>query len=168
MRLWTLAVPILGTWLVAGMPVATYLEKQRHEQLAIDTLGQIHQAQERLRAASGGYATDVATLVRGCEDGGAAVPHEILDDLASAGYVLQLRAAVDATVIGQDCAGRPLASDYYVSAAPRTAWEAAGKAFAGRAGGQLFVFVDGIPPREADLITGLSTPVDALDAFRIP
>jgi hypothetical protein len=167
MRLWTLAVPILGTWLVASMPVATYIEKQRHEQLAIDTLGQIHQAQERLRASSGGYATDVATLVRGC-DGSVAVPNELLDDLARAGYVLQLRAAVDATLIGQDCEGRPLASDYYVSAAPRTAWEAAGKAFAGRAGGQLFVFVDGIPPREADMITGLPTTVDALDAFRIP
>lgn len=168
MRFWALAVPILGTGLVAGMPVATYIEKQRHEQLAISTLGQIHEAQERLRAASGAYATDLATLVDGCDDGSAAVPHEMLDDLARAGYVLQLRAAVDATVLGRDCEGRPLATDYYVSAAPRTAWSAAGKAFAGRAGGRLFVFVDGIPPREADIAAGLATSVDELDSFRIP
>jgi hypothetical protein len=168
MRLWILVAPIVGTCLTAGLPLATYVDKQRHEQQAISTLGRIHEAQERFRAVFGGYATDVATLVRGCDGARGLLPPAVLDDLVRAGYVLELRAAREVTLMDRYCEGRSIASDYYVSAAPRTAWQAASNAFAGRADGQLFVFVDGIPPRESDIAAGLAIPVRALESFRIP
>ncbi len=168
MWLLVILVPLVGACVAAGLPLARYVEKQRHEAVAMTTLRQIHDAQQRYKAASGGYTPDLATLASGCPGKVPPLPADILDDLAGAGYVLELRAATDATPAGEDCQGRPMATDYYVSARPRTAWEAAGKAFAGRADGELFVFVDGVPPRESDMTSGLPITVDELDSFKIP
>ena len=167
MRVLSILVPVVGACVAAGLPLARYAEKQRHEAVAVSALGRIHDAQQRFNVASGGYATDLATLSSGCPglvDAGA----DIFDDLVNAGYVVELRAAVDATPAGKDCQGRPTATDYYISARPRSAWEAAGKAFAGRADGQLFVFVDGVPPRESDMTSGLAITVEAMNSFKIP
>jgi hypothetical protein len=168
MGLFAIVVPILGACVAAGLPLARYVEKQRHEAVAITTLRQFHDVQQKYTTTLGGYVTDLATLASGCPGKVAAVPADTFDDLAGAGYVLELRAATDATPVGQDCRGRPLATDYYVSARPRSAWEAADKAFAGRADGEVFVFVDGVPPRESDMTSGLPITVDELDSFKIP
>jgi hypothetical protein len=168
MRMFAILVPVVGASIAAGLPLARYVEKQRHEAIAVTTLRLIHDGQQQHRATFGGYATDLATLATGCPGNVPPLPADILDDLAGAGYVLELRAATDATPAGQDCQGRPMATDYYVSASPRTAWEAAGKAFAGRADRELFVFVDGVPPRESDMTSGLPITVDELDSFKIP
>ena len=168
MRLWSILLPVIGTCVAAAIPLARYAEKQRDEAVAVNALRQIQDAQERVRDAAGAYATVLATLVEGCQGGAAALPATVLGELTAAGYVLHLRAAVDAAPGGTDCAGHPLASDYYVAASPATAGEAAEKAFAGRANGRLFVFVDGIAPSEADIASGLATPLDEINSFKIP
>ena len=168
MRLFATLVPILGTCVAAGLPLARYVEKQRHEAIAVSTFRLIHDAQQQHRATSGGYAIELATLATACPGNVAALPADTFDDLAGAGYVLELRAAIDATPSGRDCHGRPMATDYYVSARPRTARESAEKAFASRADGKVFVFVDGVPPRESDMTSGLPITVDELDSFKIP
>jgi len=168
MRVLSILVPVVGACVAAGLPLARYAEKQRHEAVAVSALRSIHDAQQRFKAALGGYATDLGTLGSGCPGNVDGVAADILDDLGDAGYVLELRAAADAMSAGQDCHGRPMATDYYISARPRTVREAAEKAFAGRADGELFVFVDGVPPREADMTSGLATTVDELNSFKIP
>jgi type II secretory pathway pseudopilin PulG len=168
MRMWSILVPLIGICVAAGQPLARYAARQRDEAAAVSALRRIQEAQERFRTSVGGYATDVESLVTGCSEGRAGLPSTVFDELAGAGYVVQLRAAADAAVEGQDCQGRPTATDYYLTAAPRTAHETADKAFAGRADGQLFFFVDGVPPREQDLAGGLAISVDALDSFKIP
>jgi len=168
MRVLSILVPVVGACVAAGLPLARYAEKQRHEAVAVSALRSIHDAQQRFKAALGGYATDLGTLASGCPGNVDAVAADILDDLADAGYVLELRAAADAAITGEDCQGRQTASDYYLSARPRTAREAAANAYAGRADGQVFVFVDGVPPRESDMASGLAMTVDAMTSFRIP
>lgn len=168
MRLWSILLPVIGTCVAAAIPFARYAEKQRDESVAVNSVRQIQDAQERVRDAAGAYATVLATLVEGCLGVAPALPAAVLEELAGAGYVLQMRAAVDAAPGGKDCQGHPLASDYYVAVSPATAGEAAEKAFAGRADRRLFVFVDGIAPSEADIAGGLATPLDEINSFKIP
>ena len=168
MRAWPILVSLIGICLAAGLPVLRYAQKERDEAVAIRVLRQIQQAQERFGTAVGGYATTAESLTAGCPGVDAALPAEALGDLDAAGYALQLRAAAGGTIVGQDCHGRATATDYYLAAAPRTARETADKAFAGSADGQLFFFVDGVAPREADMAGGLAIPIDALESFKIP
>jgi hypothetical protein len=168
MRAWPILVPIIGICVAAGLPLGRYAQKVRDEAVAVRTLRQIQQAQERFRAVVGWYATDAATLAAGCPGVDTALPADVFANLEGAGYVLQLRAAADGTTTGQDCHGRPIATDYYLSAAPRTAQETADKAFAGRADSRLYIFVDGIPPNESDLTSGLAIRLDKWDSFKIP
>lgn len=168
MRAWSILVPLVGILVAAGVPLARYAAKQRDEAAIVRSLRQVQVAQERFRAAVGAYATDVASLAAGCPEGVASLALAVFDELDRAGYVLLLRAAEGALATGQDCHGRPTASDYYVAAAPQTAWTAADKAFAGRADGQLFIFFDGVPPREADMTGGLAVSIDAVESFKIP
>jgi type II secretory pathway pseudopilin PulG len=165
---WPILVPVIGICLAAALPLARHAQKQRDEGAAVRALRNIQQVQGRFKAAVGSYATDAATLAAGCPGVDAALPADLFANLAGAGYVLQLRPAADGTTVGRDCHGRPTATDYYLAAAPRTSREAADKAFAGRADGQLFFFVDGVAPREADMAGGLAIPIDALESFKIP
>ena len=88
--------------------------------------------------------------------------------LAALGYTLHLRAADGADTRGADCQGRPLASDYVLTAAPASSWAVARQAFAMRSDGRIYLFYEGIPPREQDIVTGLATPVEARETFTIP
>lgn len=160
-------VPIVGMCVAAAWPLVRYGEKERAEAVAIATLRTLQAAQERFRTAIGGYATDPASLLGGCP-GSEPPPDTVISELHAAGYVWQLRPAVGVSPSGVDCDGRPIAGDYYVAVAPRTAWEAAGNAFASRADRQVYVFVDGVPPREADMASGLATRLEALESFDIP
>jgi hypothetical protein len=127
---------------------------------------QVHAAQRAFRARSShsGYATSVESLIRPCPDGRPAV----LDQWAVRGYVLSVRAAHDARVGGVDCHGRPTASDFYASAQPAGAFDGR-LALAVTSRGRVFVFFDGVPPREDDMrFGGLAVSVEALAGFKIP
>jgi type II secretory pathway pseudopilin PulG len=168
MRVWSILVPLVGICVALAQPLARYASQQRDEAAAVRALRQIQEAQERFKAAVGSYATDAATLVASCPDADAALPATVFAALERAGYLVQLRTARGATVTGHDCHGRPTATDYYLAAAPQAAWEAADKAFAGRADGQLFIFVDGVPPHESDMASGLPIKIDEVETFKIP
>jgi hypothetical protein len=166
MRVWSILGPIVGVCLAIAQPLARYAEQQRHEAAVISSMRQLQDAQHRFTAAVGGYATDVAALAAGCP-GASAIPPAVFKTLDDAGYGLELRASSDSASAGLDCHGRVTATNYYVAAAPQTTRETADKAFAGRAG-QLFFFVDGVPPGELDMTSGLAIPIDALGSFKIP
>jgi type II secretory pathway pseudopilin PulG len=168
MRVWSILVPLVGICIAVAQPLARYASKQRDEAAAVRALRQIHEAQEHFKLAVGSYATDAASLVTNCSGVEAVLPATVFAAFERAGYLVQLRAARGATVTGHDCHGRPTATDYYLAAAPQAAWEAADKAFAGRADGQLFIFVDGIPPRESDMTSGLPMMIDEMETFKIP
>jgi hypothetical protein len=164
---WKIACPVVGIVVAAGTPLVRYAVMERHEHTALGVLRTITDAQRAYERRTGGYATDASSLLSGC-NGSSVLAGESLTTLDVAGYVLQLRAADDAAVLGHDCQGRSIASDYYVAVAPRSASGPAREAFAARSDGQVYVFVDGIPPREEDLKTGLPIPLDRRESFKIP
>lgn len=167
MRFWTTVVPVIGACAVAAVPLVRYGQKQHAEATALAMVRTLQDAQERFRSATGGYALEVESLVAGCP-GAEGLPPGVLDELAASGYVVTLRAAESVTASGRDCGGRPIASDYYLAAAPRSGREAATRAYASRSDRRLFAFVDGVPPRESDMANGLAIPVEALESFDIP
>jgi hypothetical protein len=79
-----------------------------------------------------------------------------------------LRAAEGAAVADTDCRGHQLAHDYYVAAVPLSSDVPARQAVASRGDGRILLFHDGIAPREEDFATGLPTPVEARETFKIP
>jgi type II secretory pathway pseudopilin PulG len=169
MRQWIVLVPVIGMLAAAALPITRYAMKQRHEQTALEIMEDVRAAQERFREANGGYASDLASLVRPCHSTPAALGGSRLDELRSAGYVLTLRGEFSpAGPSGADCHARPLAADYFLTAAPVSAEEAAQQAFAARAQGDVVIFYDGIAPRPEDLATGLPTPAAERDTFKIP
>ncbi len=160
-------LPVIGLLMAIGVPLARYAMKDRHELAAIDIVSRVHTAQYALHRRVGAYATDLATLQAPC--GG---PPMLGEDLAGAahgiGYEVRLRPADGAEMRGSDCHGRPLAGDYVVTAAPASAWNVGRQAFAMRGDGRIYLFYDGIPPHERDIVDGLPTPVEARDVFTIP
>jgi type II secretory pathway pseudopilin PulG len=167
MRALSVVIPIVGIVFMAGVPLWRYAERERNERGAIDALHAVHAAQRAYRAAGSGYATDIAALSAPC-GGVAPLAGDVLERLAAFGYTVRLRAAEGARATGSDCQGRGTSSDYYLAASPVSAHTAARQAFAGRADGRLYLFVDGIAPREADMDGGLATPVELRESFRIP
>jgi hypothetical protein len=133
----------------------------------MDAIADVREAQRRLQRRTGGFATELNSLTRGC-DGAPELSDEVLASLERAGYALQLRAAGSATIIGRDCDGFALADDYYVAAAPRDSSKPGQQAFAARAGGDLFLFYDGVAPRESEMNRGLATPAAQRGRFKIP
>lgn len=160
-------VPVVGIVATSSVPLVRYTVREQHERRAIALVDELRAAQSALRLQSGGYAVDVETLLTAC-GGAPPLAVDVRPQLADADYELELRAAAGARVIGSDCAGHPLVSDYFVAASPASAASAARQAISGRSGGGLYVFFDGIAPREADLDSGLPTPVVARESFRIP
>lgn len=161
-------IPVFGIALAAGVPLLRYTMRDRDERVAIDVVRQLTEAQRTFRARAEGYATDLDSLTIGCEGVAPALRPDALSRLEAAGYMLQLRAAVDASFTAAHCDGRRLASDYYVAAVPASASAPARQGIAARSDGRLFLFHDGIAPSEADIATGLPTPVEERDAFKIP
>ncbi len=157
---------VVGIAAAIGVPVVTFTTMKRAEDLAVERIQQVYEAQRafRARGGRGGYATSVESLTTACPEGERAV----LDRWAVGGYVLTVRAAASARPAGTDCHGRPTAGDFYAAARP------AGP-FAGRLApavtsrGRVFVFFDGVPPAEDDMrFGGLAVSLDALAGFKIP
>jgi hypothetical protein len=163
-------IAVGGIVIAVAVPLTRYVQKQRDEGAAIEVLQHVRGAQERFRAVNGGYATDMASLVESCGSAPAALDRRHLTHLDSVGFTIELRAAagVIADLARRDCHGRAVASDYYVAAAPVDSSQAAQEAFAARAVGDIFLFYDGIAPREADMASGLATPLAERARFRIP
>lgn len=161
-------IPVAGTLLAVSVPLVRYAARDRDERVAIEVVRRISDAQREFRAGTGGYATDVASLTATCAATPAPLSSDVFDRLRTVGYVLHMRAAAGETVGGTDCHGRALASDYYLAVAPASADVAARQAIATRSDGRLFLFHDGIAPTEADIATGLPTPVEERESFKIP
>jgi hypothetical protein len=167
-REWIMVFPIIGTMVTASVPVTQHVTRQRHEQSAVDVIQRLHQAQLAFHTRWGGYAADIASLTTPCPSSEAVLAPDQVSSLEASGYSLQLRAAQGARAAGRDCFGVTLVDDYFVAAAPMSVDEAGQKAFGGRADGRLYVFFDGIAPRETDISAGLATPLDTVESFKIP
>jgi hypothetical protein len=161
-------VPLVGIAVAASAPLVRYAARERHEQTAIRVVRQVHEAQLALRSRTGGFATELSSLVAPCAGASAVVAPQIIEQLTGAEYRLDLRAAAGAATAGVDCEGRPLVTDYFVTATPVAPWAAARQAVGGRGDGRLFLFHDGVAPREIDIENGLVTPVEARRSFKIP
>jgi hypothetical protein len=164
----SVVIPIVGIVVACGVPLVRYALAERYERTAIDVLQRVQQAQAAFRDRSGGYASDVASLTTPCTRGDVSLSPDVLSTLSAAGYALALRPAAGTGVVGQDCHGRDLVQDYYITAAPISVVVAARQAFAGRRDGRLYLFFDGVPPREEDMASGLATPLELRESFRIP
>ncbi len=158
----------LGVIVVAvAAPLWRHVEKGRGEQAAIDAVLKVREAQDRFQRRTGGYATELSSLTRGC-NGVQELSEEVLLGLSRAGYGLRLRASEGAAIAAQDCLGHPLSDDYYVAAAPVDASRPGQQAFSARSRGELFLFYDGIAPRESEIDSGLATPLAKRETFKIP
>ncbi len=169
--MWRVILPLVGIALAVAVPLARHAQKVRAEHTAAEFLAHVRAAQQRFREEhqSAGYASALASLTTACPGSGGAAMGQPTATLIDAGYHVRLRPADGAVTVGDDCHGRPLASDYYVAAEPISAETPAQQAFAVTAAGRVFVFFDGIAPRERDMAAGgLATPLDRLDVFTIP
>lgn len=160
-------VPLAGAIVVAAVPLLRHAADARTHARVAALVEELRAAQRTLQARAGGYAVDVGSLVTACEGAAAVLAPDYLVRLEAEGYLLELRPAVDALAAGRDCAQRPLTSDYYLGVEPGTV-DAGARAFAARADGAIFVYFDGVAPREADMTSGLATPLDAIDQLVIP
>lgn len=163
----TALVPVAGICIAAAIPLALYGVRDRRERAAIEVMRRIQQAQDAFRDTTGGFASDIASLQVPCVTGAPALADDAVTTLGSVGYSLELRRRRGAVDTGRDCHGRPVVSDYYVAAAPQSA-TVARQAFAGVGTGRLYLFFDGVAPRERDIDSGLPTPVEARESFKIP
>jgi hypothetical protein len=158
---------------IASIPIVSYVRKINAESRAVGFLGHVQAAQEAFRNGSGrgAYASDLSSLTTACAgETGAVLSEGELTDAIGAGYETVLRPASDAETRGVDCHGRPTVSNYYASAQPRSADVAPRQAFAVTASaGEVYVFFDGLAPREDDMKPGgLATPLASLETFKIP
>lgn len=168
MKWLSVVVPVAGIVIAASEPLVRYAVRERQERRAIAIVQRVSEAQRAFHVRTRAYATELTSLTRSCDGTTPLLAGTVLDELAAAGYRMQLRAAGTAAPGPPDCHGSPTAADYYVAAAPLSAATAARQAFAGRSDGRLFLFYDGIPPQEADILSGLATPLAERESFRIP
>jgi hypothetical protein len=158
---------VVGAAVSVGVQVQSQLRMRAAEDAAARTLSAILDAQRVFRRATGGYATDLASLTRGCPSPGVSMLREPLAT-AEYDYRVVLRAAIRATEAGSDCHGKPTASDFYAAVSPGQPW-AGRQAMAVTGRGRIYVFFDGIAPVERDMDTGgLAVPLDTVDTFKIP
>jgi hypothetical protein len=168
---WIWLVPLIGTIAVVSVPLLRHVQKRQAETAAIEFLRRVHIAQHAFRSgrADGGYASDFASLTVPCAGKMPGVLTE-KDSVAlnDSGYQAHLRRADGAVPLSVDCHGRTTVSDYYAAVSPASVESPGQQAFATTAAARIFVFFDGIAPLERDMTAGLATPLDALDAFKIP
>jgi hypothetical protein len=170
--MWALAVviPILGTALAVAWPLARYASQERAHAVAIAFLEKSSAAQGAFRNRSGDavYATSLESLIAPCSPAVAPIPVDPTGEVRAAGYAITLRAAAGATPGPPDCRGTT-ASDYYLALEPASPDAPGQRSFAMRGDGRIFVFFDGVAPREADMLSGgLAVPLAESAAFRIP
>ena len=165
-----LAFPIVLAAGLIGWVVAGHVARLRVEAIGVGFVTELHDAQFAFRAAAGGFASHLDSLTARCPDGGGPwLGAATLDRLAEAGYRVTLRSREGARTLGSDCHGRPFVEDYYVGLEPGGSRQAALRAYGSNSARRVYVFVDGVAPREADMEPGgLATPLEAMPTFRIP
>jgi type II secretory pathway pseudopilin PulG len=170
---WTTAVGLVGIVAGVSIPVVEHERRRQAEDAAAVVLEEVARAQSTFRSAGGhgGYASDLDSLLNPCPGtANSALPETIgASHIRTSRYAFSTRAAEGSRVIATDCHGRPAVSDYYAAAAPRINGIDGQRAFAMRSSGRVFVFFDGIPPRENDMGPfGLAVALNTLDRFKIP
>jgi hypothetical protein len=161
-------LPIAIIVTAAAFPLTRYFLRDRYERQAIAIVRDVQEAQRALSVHAEGYATHLTSLQMPCGNASAVLAPDVYAQLAAIGYGLELRAARGAAIRAVDCHGHPLASDYYLSVRPIAHTSIARQALASRGDGVVYLFHDGIPPREEDIERGLPTRLDVRDSFRIP
>lgn len=170
---WTTAVGLVGIVAGVAMPVIDYERRRQAEAAAATVLEDVARAQTAFRSAGGrgGYASDLDSLLTPCPGTAQPALREAIgaSHIRTSRYAFSARAAEGSRVIATDCHGRPAVTDYYAAAAPRINGIDGQRAFAMRSSGRVFVFFDGIPPRENDMGPfGLAVALNTLDRFKIP
>ncbi|MCA1585714.1 MAG: hypothetical protein LC791_13425 [Acidobacteria bacterium] len=160
-------VALGGTLLTLAYPLATRALITWRETAAADRLRIVVEAQQVFRAGAGrgGYSSSLASLSTPCpgEERGALRTAIDGERDVEAGYAVMLRAYSDAPAVGTDCHGRPTAPDFFASAVPVHPGADGLRAMAVSAAGRIFVFFDGVAPREIDIEPGgLAMPLDRL------
>jgi len=170
---WTAAIGLAGILTAVAIPVIDHERRRRAEDAAAAVLAAVARAQTAFRSAGGhgGYASDLESLLTPCSGAAQAALSERIgaSHIRTMRYAFIARAASGSRVVATDCHGRPSVSDYYAAAAPRINGVDGQRAFAMRSNGRVFVFFDGVPPRESDMGPfGLAVAFNTLDRFKIP
>lgn len=166
MRVDTVAAAI-GLIAAVSYPLITRQTALTREARAVEWLGAIADAQARFRAENGGYSATLASLTEGCSGRPAALRATPTNGvLVDAGHEISLHRAKGAGDGAIDCHGRVTTTDFYASARPIVAGQDGARGLAMTSAGRVFVFVDGVPPAEADIAGGLAMPLD--DMSKIP
>jgi len=165
-------VAFAGIVTAASTRILSYHSMRSTEYATVALMQLVGEAQQRFRTAGGegGYATDLESLRTPCPgQTQAALSDVAVKALGSARYELLVRPRAGSAFAGVDCHGRQTARDFYLSARPRVTGVDGERAMAMTASGRIFLFFDGIPPREADMTAGgLATPLDSLETLKIP
>lgn len=169
LRFW---LPLASAIIVAAIPLARHYRMSAAEAAAAETLAIIARAQNQFRGSGReGYAVEWASLFTPCNvPPTPLIEPDLADKLAQKhGYRLSLRAATAAMVLGADCRGHALVSDYYVSVEPLRVGVDGRRALAATSMGRIYAFPDGVAPRENDMAEGgLALPLETLETFKIP
>ncbi len=145
----------------------------RAEDAAAAVLDAVARAQTAFRSTGGygGYASDLDSLMNPCTSPVPSALHEPISasHIHTLRYAFAVRPAEGSRVVATDCHGRQSVSDYYASARPRVNGVDGRRAFAMRSSARVFVFFDGVPPRETDMGPfGLAVALNTLERFKIP
>jgi type II secretory pathway pseudopilin PulG len=170
---WAAAVGLAGILAGVAIPVIEHERRRRAEDAAAAVLAEVARAQTAFRSAGGhgGYASDLESLLTPCSGAAQATLSERIGthDLRKLRYAFTVRPAAGSRIVATDCQGRASVSDYYAAATPRIDGVDGQRAFAMRSAGAVYVFFDGIPPRETDMGPfGLAVAFNTLDRFKIP
>lgn len=154
----------LGLAAAVAYPLVTRQIAINREAAAAEWLYAIGEAQGRFRAANGGYAASLQSLVEPCGDGAAVLAVQLTHArIVDSGHEMAVRPASAASQGPSDCHGRATTSDFYVSARPLVIGRDGSRGLAMTSAGRVFLFFDGVPPTEADMAPGgLAMPLDAM------
>lgn len=160
-------IALVGMLSAVSYAAGTRLRIKWREEAAAEALTAVVDAQREFRVGGGrgGYATSLASLTTACPDTTAVMLSP--QSLAADGYDISIRVRGDQAEARTDCHGRPTASDFIATAEPIRVGVDGLRAMSASASGPIFVFFDGVAPREADMAAGgLAMPLD--DLRRIP
>jgi hypothetical protein len=160
-----LVAPVIGLLLAIGVPLAEHVARERNTRTVIALVQEAMALQAAFQGRAGGYASGGAALAAACASGSEAFGL-VQARAAAAGYRVAVCPSAQAHLVGNACDGTPLISAYLVTAEPVV--PGVGRAVTGVSDGGVFVFYDGVAPTEHDIARGLPTPLDRLNAFRIP
>ena len=137
-----IVVAIIGIIAAIAVPGLLRARMSGNEASAIGSVRAINSAQASYSsaAANGGYAIDLAVLVKGCGTStqGFISPDLNVNDVIKSGYTVTLALGTGAVVTGvTDCNTKPTHTDYLATAIPVTAGTTGGRSFGSTAAGTI-------------------------------